>query len=126
MMFNSFGEMFVSLADESALSPFQTSSFYRASDPNQFSAEEMKNTLVSDPANVILVASPRKGDVSFIHSIKDFGGTLRRPENKVIGLQGFSNYASPIEINIDSLVDPVRFNAPSDSAIRNCYPPSKN
>ena len=120
MMFNSFGEMFVSLADESALSPFQTSSFYRASDPNQFSAEEMKNTLVSDPANVILVASPRKGDVSFIHSIKDFGGTLRRPENKVIGLQGFSNYASPIEINIDSLVDPVRFNAPSDSAIRNC------
>ena len=119
-MFNSFGEKFANLAEESALNSLQIANFYRASDPSQFSAEEMKKILVSDEENVILVASQRSGNVIFIHSLKDFGGTLRRPENKVIGLQGFSNYASPIEIDLDSLVEPIKFNAPSDQAIRNC------
>ena len=51
--------------------------------------------------NVILAVSPRKGDVVLLHSIKDFGGTLRRPESKVIGLTGLSNFSSPVEIDID-------------------------
>ncbi len=120
MMFNSFGEMFVNLAEELALNLSQTANYWRASDPGQFSAEDMRKTLVINQENVILVASPRKGDVSFIHNIKDFGGTLRRPENKVIGLQGFSNFASPVEIDLDSLVETASFNTPHDSAIRAC------
>eukprot|EP00956_Cyclotella_meneghiniana_P024778 scaffold50362_cov42-Cyclotella_meneghiniana.AAC.1 len=58
--------------------------------------------------------------VTFIHSLKDFGGTLRRPDNKIIGLQGFGRHASAVEIDIDSLVQATKFHAPSDSAIRNC------
>lgn len=119
-MFNSFGEKFISQANETALDISQVTGYWRASDPSQFSPEEMKKTLVSDLENVILAVSPRKGDVVVLHSIKDFGGTLRRPESKVIGLTGLSNFSSPVEIDIDSLVSPAKFVTPTDSAIRNC------
>ena len=101
-MYNSFGDKFVSLANETVLTELQIANFYRSSDPSQITAEEMMKIITSDLENVILTASPRKGMVTFIHSLKDFGGTLRRPDNKVIGLQGFGRHASAVEIDIDS------------------------
>eukprot|EP00956_Cyclotella_meneghiniana_P032602 scaffold90292_cov17-Cyclotella_meneghiniana.AAC.1 len=105
-MYNSFGDKFVSFANESVLTELQIANFYKASDPSQNTENEMMKTIVSDLENVILTASPsRKGQVTFIRSLKDFGGTLRRPDNKVIviGLKGT-----------------VKFHVPSDSAIRKC------
>eukprot|EP00956_Cyclotella_meneghiniana_P011520 scaffold16181_cov47-Cyclotella_meneghiniana.AAC.1 len=86
-MYNSFGDKFVSLANETVLTELQIANFYRSSDPSQMTADEMMKIITSDLENVILTASPRKGMVTFIHSLKNFGGTLRSPDNKVIGLQ---------------------------------------
>ena len=72
----------------------------------------MMKIITSDLENVILTASPRKGMVTFIHSLKNFGGTLRRPDNKVIGLQGFGRHASAVEIDVESLVQTTKFHAP--------------
>ena len=75
-MYNSFGDKFVSLANETVLTELQIANFYRSSDPSQYTADEMMKIITSDLENVILTASPRKGMVTFIHSLKNFGGTL--------------------------------------------------
>jgi hypothetical protein len=69
----------------------QLQHFYvEASNPSSSDFEKRKKLLLSDPEGLILLAYGKNFSVA--HSFKQFGGTLHRPEDKIVCLLGLEEY----------------------------------
>ena len=80
---------------------------------------ERKRILLSEPNGIYVIAHGEKS-VAFIHSMKDFGGTLARPESKVACLQGLSSNACPFVIKMESLLVESNIITPKADSFLDC------
>eukprot|EP00956_Cyclotella_meneghiniana_P028597 scaffold67029_cov68-Cyclotella_meneghiniana.AAC.7 len=86
--------------------------------PSALDFETRKKALLSDPEGLVLLAYGKS--FTLAHSFNQFGGTLYRPENKVICLLGLHDSAAPFEVDVKSVLEEVETITPSFEAIWNC------
>jgi len=64
--------------------------------------------LSEDPDTVIMAVAPITGKMKLYHSVSNLGGTRRRKENLLVGMEGFGPSATPIKFDmgmIKTIVD---------------------
>jgi hypothetical protein len=76
------------------------SAFCNATNP-ALSAEDRLKLIASTP-DILALAVTENKKVVVLHSIKNMGGTLIRPNNKVVALLGTSHDVKPVVLNLDS------------------------
>jgi len=77
-------------------------------------------SLSEDPDTVIMAVAPITGNMKFYHSVSNLGGTRRRPENTIVGLEGFGPSATPVKFDMGMLKTVVDMKVPTDVDLLNC------
>ena len=96
-----------------------SSSFHAAMDSDESTIEDRIKTLTQDPDDVVACADS-EGKVNLIHSMKNLGGRLRRPEDKILALVGMDSEAVVVEVVKSSLAKGCNFKAPKLSDYKKC------
>ena len=109
---NTFNAWHLSYVTQSVAGNDNMQAYSDVSNPTKTSDAEMKRVILGEPNGLVLTTIDGRS-VSFIHSLKEFGGTLSRPESKVVCLQGMSNSACPFEVDMESLLAPSKIITPS-------------
>ena len=95
-----------------------TSIFTEAWSPEK-SIDQRFQTLTTDP-DLILFATDSNKKVLVLHSFKNAGGTLLRPENKTMCLLGTGSLATTLEVNHLTLMADCNLVTPTIDALREC------
>lgn len=77
-----------------------------ASNPSALDFETRKKSLLNDPEGLVLLAYGK--NFTLAHSFNQFGGTLHRPEDKVVCLLGLHDSAAPFEVDLKSIPEEVK------------------
>ena len=96
-----------------------SSSFHSMMDSEETTIEERIKTLTSDPDNIVACADS-EGKGNLIHSMKNLGGLLCRPEDKILALVGMESEAVVVEIVKSSLAKDCNFKAPKLDDYKKC------
>ena len=115
---NTFKDLFIKIADTAATNNSNSSAFADATDPSISDENSRLNALLRAKDNIILVA--RGLEVMILHSIENLGGSLIRPENKVVGLQGLGSQATPVFIDAKNLTKALSLSVPRDDNFTVC------
>ena len=92
----------------------QTSALSTATTPSATTTtNNLIRALTDDEDVVIMLVIAITKKIKLIHSVKNLGGSRLNPNNKIVGLDGFSNSAIPILIDEDSLTSKVEMRAPA-------------
>ena len=92
--------------------------YAEAANPSLSDKESRKRALFGEPEGVVMAAGSKS--VTLVHSIVDLGGTLSRPESKVVCLQGMSNNACPFLMEVDSFLEESTIITPTIESILQC------
>ena len=84
-----------------------------------FSNEAKLKDLVEDIDTVILAADANK-NVALFHSLKNFGGTRTRPDDKVACLIGLGNKATAVLLDLNSAFQSIRIRVPGVLELAAC------
>ena len=77
------------------------------------SSGEILRTLTEDNESIIMIVTPITKKIKFIHNASNLGGTRRRPNNKIVALDGFEDMAMPIIIGTDSITTTIQIRTPT-------------
>ena len=89
-----------------------------ASNPKTLDFETRKKALLCDPEGLVLLAYGK--NFTLAHSFKQFGGSLHRPDDKIVCLLGLHDSVAPFEIDIKSILEEVESITPSAETIIDC------
>jgi hypothetical protein len=67
---------------------------------------------ITSTPEIIALAVTEESKIVVLHSIKNFGGSLIRPQDKVLALQGVSHDAKVVELIVDSALKDFKSKAP--------------
>ena len=85
--------------------------FCNATDPDALSRADRIKAVTSTPA-IIALAVTEERKIIVLHSIKNFGGSLTRPQDKILALAGVSHDATVVELVVDSAFKEIKSKAP--------------
>ena len=108
---NSFRDHLIRLSELNEAGNENLQLYRDAADPNIFDRKERVHYLTLDKDALVLVANG-KGGMRMVHSITNLGGNFFRPDDKIVCLQGTSNSATPLLLDMTSLNQTVSFEAP--------------
>jgi hypothetical protein len=74
--------------------------------------------LITSTPEVLALAVTENNKIVVLHSIKNMGGTLICPNNKVVALLGTSHDAKPVELDLDSALMSYKSKAPKFEDIK--------
>ena len=75
-------------------------------------------TQTEDIDIIIMTVAPFTGNIKFLHSIRNLGGTRIRPKHKLVPLDGFGDDATPTIISAQALSGKLEIFTPSYNSIR--------
>ena len=85
--------------------------FCNATDPDALSRADRVKAVTSTPA-IIALAVTEERKIIVLHCIKNFGGSLTRPQDKILALAGVSHDAMVVELVVDSAFKEIKSKAP--------------
>ena len=96
------------------------SSFAKATKPSSattFKSEIIQN-LVEDTDAMILAIAPVTKKLKLYHSFTNLGGTRVKPDDKIIGLEGFGPTATPLLFKLDCLTNLLSIQTPTFTTLK--------
>ena len=94
-------------------------SFAYAADSAVNTINERVAKLTSFPEGLVLAAND-SGNIVLLHSISNLGGTMMKPDNKIVALSGLSHDAEAVIIDFDSAFKDYQVKAPKFEQIKEC------
>jgi hypothetical protein len=105
---NSFKERLVRCSEINEAANKNLGLYEKSSNPILSEIKERVPFLTMDNEGVCLVSNGQGGAI-VIHSITNLGGNFARPEDKMVCLQGLANTATPLVMDIPSLLQPTSY-----------------
>ena len=93
--------------------------FINATDSQSSTVEDRIVKVTSAEESLILIANDQK-KITFLHSIKNLGGKLFRPDDKVVALSGLTHEAKAVILNSDTAFDALEIKAAKYQDILTC------
>ena len=115
---NTFSHHFIQIADHSEAGNANFLAYANATNPVVSDESSRLRALLNDKDSIILVANG--SEVIIIHSVVNLGGTLRRPKDKIVGLQGLGSNVLPILIEPKSFIKGLSLSVPRDKTFLEC------
>ena len=82
------------------------------------SATEILQALTDDEDMIVMIVAPITNKIKLLHSLKNLGGTRLRPQDKIVGLDGFDGQATPVLIDTSSATTSVQLRVPAFTRIK--------
>jgi hypothetical protein len=119
LLSNSFRDYLIRLSELNEPGNENLQLYREAADPSLTNEKERARYLTLDKNAAVLIANG-KGGMTMIHSITNLGGNFSRPDDKIVCLQGLSNSATALELNMESLNQVASFQAPKLDEFQEC------
>ena len=96
------------------------SSFASATQPSSSSAfeSEVIRNLVEDKDAMILAVAPVTKKLKVYHSFENLGGIRVKPEDKIVGLEGFGPSATPLLFKTDCIKTSLSIRSPTFTSLK--------
>ena len=93
-------------------------SFSEAMNKELSEDEKIKN--LTEDMDEIIAFADGESKIQLVHSVTNLGGTRSRPKNKIVGIIGMGNQGIFVELDANTMVSDLTFNAPSLEAYKGC------